>query len=179
MAEFDDATVHIADAAWTQASVGKPQSYVSGAEGDNLPIKFWSDLDSVVPPDRLVRHLLGINSLVLVYGEPGSGKTFLVADLGMHIALGREWFGRDVTAGAVLYVACEGVAGLSNRLAAYRQRHHLAADVPFAVVPVAVDLGPDGQDAPRVTRAAETVKARYGLDVQLIIVDTLARDGKW
>jgi hypothetical protein len=180
MADFKDAAVDIADDAWKKEGVGlsgqsSTQDDSRAVFGKALPIKFWNDLATVVPPDRLVRKLLGTNTLALIYGEPGSGKTFLATDLGMHLAIDRVWFGRSVTAGAVLYVACEGVAGLSNRLAAFRRMHDLPAEVPFAVIPAAVNLGPDGQDAQRVIDAANTVKERTGQTVQLIVIDTLAR----
>ena len=93
----------------------------------------------------------------------------------MHIALGWAWFGRPVTPGAVLYVACEGIAGISNRLAAFRRRHEVPDEVPIAIVPMAVDLGPDGHDARRVIAAVSSVEARTGHMVQLVVLDTLAR----
>jgi hypothetical protein len=179
MNDFNDAAVTMADDAWTKegsAQWGQSSTRRDRAAFDEpLPIRFWSDLATVVPPDRLVRNLLGTTALALIYGEPGSGKTFLVADLGMHIATRPAWFGRPVTAGAVLYVACEGVAALSNRLVAFGRTHDLPPDVPFAVVPAAVNLGPDGQDAQRVVEAAETVRTTTGQPVRLIVIDTLAR----
>jgi hypothetical protein len=80
----------------------------NGQRADGLPLKFWNELNTVTPPDRLVRRLLGTSTLALRYGEPGCGKTFVATDLAMHIALGWQWFGRAVTPGAVIYVACEG-----------------------------------------------------------------------
>jgi hypothetical protein len=157
---------------WADA---KPAGDASEARGGGLPLKFWSDLGTISPPDKLVRRLLGTSSLAVLFGEPGCGKSFLAADMGLHIALGWPWFGRSVTAGAVLYVAGEGFAGLNNRLAGFKLKHQPGEEVPFAIVPVAIDLGPGGRDAERVIAAAATVKSRTGLAVQLIVVDTLAR----
>ena len=129
---------------------------------NNLPIKFWDELGVVVPPDGLVRRLLGTKSLALIYGDPGSGKTFLATDLSLHIAVGWNWFGRKVAPGAVLYVACEGEAGFNNRVAGARDRYALPTEVPFALVPAAVNLGPGGEDARRVVAAAKATEARTG-----------------
>jgi len=173
MAEFDAAAVDMADQAWMKEGPAENQSAKS--PDGCLPITFWNELGTITPPDRLVRNLLGTTTLALVYGEPASGKTFFVFDLGVHIALGRAWFDRAVTGGAVLYVACEGYAGLNNRIAAFRQTHDLPNDVPFAVVRTAINLGPGGEDAERVIQAAENLRRRYDQTVQLIVVDTLAR----
>lgn len=142
---------------------------------DALPLLFWNELGKVTPPDRLIKRLLGMTSLAEIFGAPGCGKSFLAMDMGVHIALGRDWFGRPVTPGAVIHVAAEGVAGIHNRLAAFKARHSPGADVPFAVIPAAVDLGPGGRDAERVIVAAREVAARTGLPLLLVIIDTLAR----
>lgn len=153
----------------------KPYVPLNGATHDGLPLRFWSDLSIITPPDKLVRGLLGTASTAVITGEPGSGKTFLATDVGMHIAMGWAWFGRPVTPGAVIYVAGEGVSGISNRLAAFRSRYDMPDDVPFVVVPIALNLGPGGQDAQRVADAVGAVEERTGRAVQLVIVDTLAR----
>jgi hypothetical protein len=178
MVEKDDSDW--AESIYEAGSRGPPRptrnfSLTEGHSDKALPLRYWSDLDKVAPPDRLVRNLLGTTTLALVYGEPGCGKTFFVTDLGMHIALGKEWYGRTVTAGAVLYVACEGVAGLTNRLAAFRKMWCPPSDVPFAVFAAAINIGPDGEDADVIIDAAHKVKERTGQPVQLIVVDTLAR----
>ncbi len=147
----------------------------SARDGGGLPLRFWDDLGETMPPDRLVRGLLGTTALAMIFGPPACGKSFLAVYLGLHIALGRRWFGRTVTAGSVVYVAGEGIAGINNRLAGFKLRYEPGADVPFVVVPLAVNLGPEGQDADRVIAAAAAVEARTGQAVQLVIVDTLAR----
>jgi hypothetical protein len=175
MADADVTPAAIADQAWQAHGVGTRPPRNGAALSEGLPIKFWRDLDAVAPPDRLVRRLLGTATLALIYGEPGSGKTFLATDLAMHIALGRSWFGRSVTPGAVVYVACEGAAGISNRLAAFRRRLKLPDEVPIAVIPAAVNLGPGGHDADRIIEAVASVQLRTGQMVQLVVLDTLAR----
>jgi hypothetical protein len=154
-----------------------PCAKVKGAQlKPGLPLRFWPDLNTVASPDRLVRRLLGTSTLALIFGEPGCGKTFLATDLAMHIALGWSWFGRSVMPGSVIYVACEGAAGLRTRLAAFRRRSDaLPGDISLAVVPSALNLGPGGQDAQRVIDAVASVETKTGQALQLIIVDTLAR----
>ena len=97
-----------------------------------------------------VEGLLEDQTMSVVYGESGCGKTFFVLDLALHIALGRAWRGRDVEQGGVLYLALEGSNGIRNRIAAFKQVHELnCANIPFALVPVTVDLLHPGCDVDR------------------------------
>lgn len=138
-------------------------------------VLFWPDIDGVVAPDRLIRRLLGETALACIFGPPGCGKTYLAFDAGLHVALGHDWFGRRVERGAVLYIAAEGATGLRNRIAAFLQRHDIPDDVPFAILPMAPNLGPGGDGVAAILAAVEALRARYGLPVRMIVVDTLAR----
>lgn len=142
---------------------------------DGLELIFWEDTGEPVRPDKLIKRLMGTTALAMVYGPPGSGKSFLATDIGLHIAMERDWFGRKVTKGAVLYIAAEGASGLLNRLIGFKRKHAPESNVPFVLAPATVNLGPRGQDADRVISAAETVVAHTGLPVLMIVVDTLAR----
>jgi len=67
----------------------------------------------------VVRGLLPARGLVAIYGEPGSGKSFLALDLAHAIANGREtWFGFRVNQAPVAYIALEGQGGMGKRVAA-------------------------------------------------------------
>jgi RecA-family ATPase len=144
-----------------------------------LPITLWPDLAPVGIQDRLVRGLLGENVLAVIYGEPGSGKSFAAFDIGAHVALGWPWLGHKVTPGGVLYVAAEGAGGWSNRVEAFC-RHHPEADrerLPFAFILAAVNLGPadNGGDVGAIIAASQELQKCGGEAVKLIVVDTLAR----
>jgi AAA domain len=90
---------------------------------------------------HLVQGLVPLFGLVVVWGPPKTGKSFVVFDMGMHIARGRSYRGRHVEQGAVVYCAFEGQRGIRDRVEAYR-RHHLAEgeEVPFYLQPVTLDL---------------------------------------
>ena len=61
-------------------------------------------------PAYLVKGIVPRVGLCVVWGPPKCGKSFLVFDLMMHVALGREYRGRRVRQGAVVYCALEGCA---------------------------------------------------------------------
>ena len=131
-----------------------------------------AELDALPPPVWLVHGLVPEQSLVVPYGPPKAGKTFVTLSLALHIAAGREWFGRPVQQGAVVYIAGEGVGGLSMRLRAMRARYEIDASVPFWVIPRAVNFR-----IPAEVNALEAIiKETVGnIPVRLIVIDTLAR----
>src|SRR5262249_27055434 len=78
---------------------------------------------SVPPP--LVAGIVPRGALAVLTGEPGSGKTFTILDLALHIATDRSWHGHAVHAGPVVYVVAEGVGGFPMRLAAWKAHARL------------------------------------------------------
>ncbi len=79
---------------------------------DNLPVPKW-----------LVDGVISENSLVVLYGKPGCGKSFVALDLALAIATSRSWQGRQITRGSVLYVAAEGLTGLVARVRGWKREH--------------------------------------------------------
>ncbi len=97
------------------------------------------ELEALPDPEWCVEGILPADSLVCLFGRPGTFKTFLAISIGLHLAAGRPWFGRRVKAGAVLFVAAEGGRGIKKRLRAARKRFNIGA-VPFLVLPRAFSL---------------------------------------
>lgn len=131
-----------------------------------------ADLDALPPPTWLVHGLVPEKCLIVPYGPPKAGKTFVMLSLGLHVAANRSWFGYPVQGGAVVYIAGEGVGGLSTRLKAMRAKYEIAADIPFWVIPRAVNFR-----VPAEVNALEaTIKETIGTTpMRLLFVDTLAR----
>jgi hypothetical protein len=71
----------------------------------------------------VIKGILGRRSYAELFGAPGEGKTFAALDMAYAVAQGREWMGRRVTGGLVLYVPFEGAGGLTKRVRALVQRH--------------------------------------------------------
>lgn len=70
-------------------------------------VSYREIVTQVLPPvDWLVRGLIVNGDRALVYGEPGALKSWLLLDLGLHIAAGLPWLGQfSITAvKKVLYV---------------------------------------------------------------------------
>jgi hypothetical protein len=93
-------------------------------------------------PDYLVKGLIPRVGLTVIWGPPKSGKSFIISDLMMSVALGWEFRERKVIQGAVVYCAFEGADGFGKRAEAFRQHHGLAEDlyVPFYLVSARMDF---------------------------------------
>lgn len=144
------------------------------AEATPLGFTMLDDVEPVWSSRHLVDDLLTEGSFAVLYGESNSGKTFLATDIALHVATGRDWRGREVEQGGVVYVAAEGGTGLRNRLSAWKA-HHAVNEAPFAVVPSGIDLSKAGSDGPRVIATAEALAKRTGMPTRLIVIDTLSR----
>jgi hypothetical protein len=128
-----------------------------------------ADLLATPRPQWLVRGILPRSTLGVVYGAPGSGKTFLVTDLAAALSRALPWFGHRTKAGVVVYVCCEGT--LRNRIEAYLQ-HQGIADLPLLRVHSSgVNLlNPRADTVPLINALHD-----LGEPVALVVVDTLNR----
>lgn len=114
-----------------------------------------------------IKHVLPKRGLIVIYGEPGSSKSFFALDMVAHVARGLEWRGHKVRQANVAYIAAEGVAGFGNRLAAYAKHNEIALDdLPVFVRGGAFELKED------YLPACDEINAIS--DVGLVVIDTLA-----
>lgn len=120
----------------------------------------------------LIEDILSPASLNVVFGESGSGKSFVVSHMAMHIAAGWAWAGKATIAGAVVYVTAEGASGFRKRMVAFRQNLNPPADAPFYVIADAPDLGNADGDADEIILA---IRQQVGINIALIVIDTMAR----
>ena len=130
------------------------------------------ELDALPPPEWLIQGLLPERGLIVPFGPPKSGKTFIVLSMCLHIVAGRDWFGHPVKQGAVVYIAGEGSAGLQIRLRAMRAAYRIGMDEPFFAITRAVNF----RLADEVAALAAAVRAAVGnMPVRMVVIDTLAR----
>lgn len=85
------------------------------------------DLMRMPPMDWTIRNLVPSSGLFCIYGQSGSGKTFLALDLACAIAMHSRWFGEPVKNSPVVYAALEGEAGIAQRLRAWEIHSEKAA----------------------------------------------------
>lgn len=126
-------------------------------------------------PVWLVRDLLAASGLAIVYGAPGSGKSFAALDVALHIAAGIPYAGRKTRPAGVVYVAAEAGEGFRRRVIAAREHLGLHGDEPFAMVAAAPDLGTKDGDLKPLVEAIEAQTRIFGWKPGVVVLDTLAR----
>lgn len=84
------------------------------------PLTF-DEVLALKPPTWLLRGLLPVESIIVLWGPPGSGKTFLVIAMALSIAAGHDFAGRKTRQGKVLYAFGEGLGGAGKRFLAWLQ----------------------------------------------------------
>ena len=152
-----------------------PAPVAHEASQRGLRITWPGDADCIEPPPQLVQGLLVDGSLALLYGASNVGKSTLAVDIGLAIARGVPWAGRDVLQGLVLHIAGEGFRGVHQRIAAHCRAHEVdKASIPYAVVDGASDLL-EGEQLGRLIAEIKGASEARGKSTRLIIVDTLAR----
>ena len=142
-----------------------------GGEKANRKFNFLSPADIESLPDLLwlVSGILPKPCLAVLYGEPGSFKSFVALDLGLAVARGGAWLDRETIPAKVLYIVAEGVLGFKLRLAAQKIRHGSdPKNVLFLAF--AIDLA----DVSEVEALLKQLKQDEFIP-DCIIVDTLAR----
>ena len=131
------------------------------------------------PPavDWLIRGYLERDTVTQLFGDPGSGKSFVALDMALSIATGKDWYGYATQRGPVIYLAGEGTRGMQRRKEAWL-RHHAIEDrsAPFWLSATATPLSDPAQHTALVTDIHAVITAAGESLPLLIVVDTLARN---
>lgn len=151
--------------AWEAANPRQPEESlppVSPMRGNLAPQRPFrtlsvDDLDRLPPPEWLLPYRLP-EGQTWMYGEPGSGKTFLALD----------WAASVASSGMnVLYFVGEGVSGFARRVKAWRDYYKKDLST-FMVIPQTPHL----LQADSVDMLRETVAQH---SPSLMVIDTFAR----
>lgn len=131
----------------------------------------WADsfLAQPTPVEWAIRGWVPLEGTTMVYGESGSGKTFLTLDWACHVAMGMPWCGRKTVEGVVVYLAGEGNFGIRQRVAAWAKKHGWPKARRLMVSNRAIDFD-NGDTVGEVLRSVREVTQDK---VALLVVDTV------
>ncbi|MBZ9654029.1 AAA family ATPase [Phyllobacterium lublinensis] len=152
---------------WQQNAQAKPSRFT---------IEMARDLVVTGATEYTVQDLATNRGLMIVYGAPGCTKTFNAVYLCACIADGRDYFGKKVKQGAVIYVAAEAGAGLRKRILATIKGCGFNRDLPIGLIIGAPNLGGKNNDVDALI--AEIKRQAHLLGpwpIRAIVFDTAAR----
>lgn len=140
--------------------------------------------------DWLVKNLILARSFGIVFGPPGCGKSFLMADLMLSCAAAAlearrgeqgEWFGYRINPFGVVYLVAEGADDFTIRLHAWRLNQAVGLDevLPFVFLPTSIDLRSDEADTKKLAEEIKgldiEMREKCGVGVGAVVVDTVSR----
>ena len=151
------------------------QSYSQNVKHDTTSRRFRAVKLSTIPRKKtewLIHGYIEANSLSLLFGDPGSGKSFIAIDWGLHVANGMDWQGQKTKAGSVFYICGEGERGIPKRADAWQAYYQGDPDSPFYIstTPAAM-IDPENLNA-----VSEAIQEDIDDAPKLIIIDTLSRN---
>lgn len=132
----------------------------------------WSDLGHMPEQESLIDKLLFCGGLSMIYGDSGTGKTFVALWMAACIASAREWMDRKCKQGTVVILATEAGLSIKPRLDAIRVYNDLDDNnlPPVYIVPDTINIGKDGDDVDPVINEIKAISGAV-----LVIVDTMNR----
>lgn len=137
--------------------------------------KLLTPLSDLMKSERarnwLIRGIIPANVAGIMYGAPGTGKTFVAIDIAACVASNTKFNGRHTATGPVVYVAGEGHAAIRDRFEAwYKSNEGNGGQEQIHVSRSSISFIDHGQFAALATELdAMTPKPT------LVIIDTLFR----
>ena len=144
----------------------------SNAEHDQSPFNLLTAREICAMP-RLKWRVSGVlpeQGVVSVYGQSGSGKSFLALDLAAAVSSGAPWFDCEVNRAGVVYVCLENEGGLRQRVEAWERYNRQLMPDTFRAVLQPFQLTGCGD----VEKLSTAVIATIGSGA-VVIIDTLNR----
>lgn len=136
-----------------------------------------TDIRNLPDPEWIVNRFLQADSFAVLFGAPGSTKSFWALDISLCIATGLPFHGSDVKKGQVLYAAGEGLRGLKWRIESWLLAHPEANEEDvlsnLRIIPDVPHLLDESHKA-KLLNTAEIMSEREE-PLVLVVVDTWAR----
>jgi len=121
----------------------------------------------------LIYGYIEAGKVALFFGAPASFKSFVVIDMGLSIAAGKDWHGHKVNQGSVLYICGEGQSGINKRIMAWEKLHNQSTDNFFVSSSPVQILSEESRT--KIEKEAKRI-SDIAQDPKLIIIDTLNRN---
>ena len=139
------------------------------ADNDYFFTRATSFLTEPAPMEWVIKHWFPTQSVSMIYGESGVGKSFVALDMACSIAAGLQWQGIKTKQGVVVYLAGEGNYGIRQRIASWCKEHNVSSLDNLLISNKPIDL--DGAGA--AIKVLEATRDLTSEDVVSVFIDTL------
>jgi putative DNA primase/helicase len=135
-----------------------------------------SDIDNIKASHWLIDDIIQLNSMSIIYGQPGCGKTFMVLDMCLHMAHNDNWKGHKINnKGIIIYCIGEGIHGICNRIKTWHHYNNKSNDAPFILIPIETISFSDKENIDKMIKTLDSIIDKYKLPISMIVVDTLSK----
>jgi AAA domain len=144
----------------------------NGDGGDKaLRLTFFDQLIKAAPKPWLIKNVMARGETSSWIAPPGIGKSALITETAVHLALGKDWRGyRTKACCGVVYFALERADLVRRRLTAHRLRDKLP-NLPIAVAGDVIDLM-HKSCVEIIVATINRAEQHFGCEVGLAIIDT-------
>ena len=169
-----DAVFDISNTVITERDQRMEQRPGNGTHDYFVPLGQGASIDE---SEYLIDEVLPMEASGGLYGDDQTGKSFVLNDMAIHVALGRPWRGREVKQGPVLLIVGEGHRGIERRVAAWA-RYHLGEDKLPDGTPLYRSVNPAGLDCQEAAEflqsRAEEIAQKEGVPPVMAVIDTVS-----
>lgn len=143
------------------------------AKGDRRDFVDANEVLNYPDPEFLIEGIMEEKSFGLIYGQPGSYKTFFALDMAISLAHGMPFLGHFNVPKAVptAYITPEGTAGIKKRLKGWMEGHDVDHINNVAINRHAFHLN-DEEEVEAVIKKVIASRLKPGV----LFIDTLARN---
>ena len=144
---------------------------------DYFNIVTLDKIDEVVNESYwLIDDIIPQNSMVILYGQSASGKTFIGLDMCLHLVHSDKWKGKNINIkGIVVYCIGEGIKGVCNRIKNWHDYQNKKGNSPFILIPIETISFVEKENIDKMIRTLDNIVKKYNLPISMIVVDTLSK----
>lgn len=132
-------------------------------------------MSNITEPDWVIDRIAESGTVLSVFGEPKSGKSFITIAMSCAVATGTDFYDYKTKKSAVIYLAGEGFTGIARRCKSYETFFDVKlSDAPLLITNRGSRIGDDDEFA-MLQDLCRDVKEEHG-QIGMIVIDTLARN---
>lgn len=148
---------------------------IFGAKPETDFICFDDMMKNLIKPEWILKGVLARQSINILFGESGAGKSLFALDWAYCIASGKDWeFSKCKEKGSVIYIAGEGNMGLAMRMQAIMQKYESQPNNNIHFSKKSFDFYKE-DEVEDIIRQIDLIHDK-GIKPVAIFIDTLARN---